>query len=112
MKKFFSLLVLLVVSFMFVGCGPKEKEVVDDVLYPEDRAWTMLEAKHESPIEITMWIPNSATSSMGAAIGELANLYNSYQAVTYPGKNISVVVEYQGTSGALNTKLQACNSCK
>ena len=107
MKKFFSLLVLLVVSFMFVGCGPKEKEVVDDVLYPEDRAWTMLEAKHESPIEITMWIPNSATSSMGAAIGELANLYNSYQAVTYPGKNISVVVEYQGTSGALNTKLQA-----
>lgn len=107
MKKIISLLILLSFGLLFIGCGPKNVEVVDAELYPEGKVWTKLEAKHESPQEITMWIPNSATSSMGAAIEELANLYNNYQAITYPGKNISVVVEFQGTSGALNTKLQA-----
>ncbi len=108
MKKIISLLVLLVCAFAFIGCKEKEPaKEKDNVLYPEDMEWTILEAKHEKPVEIKMWIPNSATSSMGASIGKLAELYNNFQATTYPGKNISVVVEYQGGSNALNTKLQA-----
>ena len=108
MKKVISLFVLFLCVFLLLGCGGKTpKEPKDNVLYPEDVNWEMLEAKHEKPVEITMWIPNSATSSMGMAIGKLAETYNNYQATTYPGRNISVVVEYQGGSNALNTKLQA-----
>ena len=106
MKKLFYLLILCMCSFMLVACGTDKDIITDTELYPE-REWTMLEANHSEPVEITMWIPNSSTSSMGTAIGELATLFNQYQAVTYPGKNITVTVEYQGTSGALNTKLQA-----
>lgn len=107
MKKILSLLSLILCLCMLVACGKeKEKEPIDETMFPE-KDWTMLEAKHEKPVAITMWIPNSATSSMGASIGELANLYNQYQALTYPKKNITVTVEYQGTSGTLNTKLQA-----
>ena len=107
-KKFvYVLMLVLVLLLVFTGCGPKEpEEEVDNDLYPE-KEWTMLSATHENPVAITMWIPNSATSSMGMAVSELANLYNQEQALTYPGKNISVTVEFQGTSGALNTKLQA-----
>ncbi|HBR01776.1 MAG TPA: hypothetical protein DEB10_01790 [Ruminococcaceae bacterium] len=80
---------------------------VDKDLYPSDKRWEILEVKNAEPVNITMWIPNSATSTMGAAIGELADQYNREQADSHPGKNITVTVEYQDTSGALNTKLQA-----
>lgn len=108
MKKLVCVLMLMSVLFLvFVGCNHEEPDVeVDNDLYPE-KEWTMLSAAHENPVSITMWIPNSATSSMGMAISELASLYNQEQALTYPGKNINVTVEFQGTSGALNTKLQA-----
>ena len=32
-----------------------------------DKEWTILNAKHEKEVTITMWIPNSATSTMGTA---------------------------------------------
>lgn len=106
MKKFFCIMIL-VSMFVLIGCGPTEQEgPVDNELFPE-KEWTMLSATHEEPIEITFWIPNSSTSSLGAAVTELTNLYNQEQALTYPGKNIKVIPEFQGTSGALNTKLQA-----
>ena len=81
-------------------------EEVDLDLFP-DQEWAMLSNDHEEAVEITMWIPNSATSSMGMAITELINLFNMEQALTYPGSNISVIVEFQGTSSNLNTKMQA-----
>lgn len=81
--------------------------VGDEELYPTDKTWEILRAKNTEQTNITMWIPNSATSTMGVAIGELAEKYNREQAEKYPGKNITVNVEYQGTSGSLNTKLQA-----
>lgn len=81
-------------------------EEVDLDLFP-DQEWVMLSNDHEDAVEITMWIPNSSTSSMGMTITELVNLFNMEQALTYPGKNISVIVEFQGFSSALNTKLQA-----
>lgn len=80
---------------------------VDGVLYPADKTWELYKAKNTKQVNITIWIPNSATSTMGSSIGELAEKYNSEQAQKYPGKNITVTVEYQGTAGALNTKLQA-----
>ncbi len=80
---------------------------VDNDLYPSDKQWEILEAKNTEAVNITMWIPNSATSTMGVAIGELADQYNREQAEKHPGKNITITVEYQDTSGALNTKLQA-----
>lgn len=78
----------------------------DKVLYP-DKTWETIKAKNTDQVNITMWIPNSATSTMGTAIGELAQRYNAEQSEKFSGKNINVTVEYQGTSGALNTKLQA-----
>ena len=39
-----------------------------------DKEWTILNAKHEKEVTITMWIPNSATSTMGTAIQALADL--------------------------------------
>lgn len=107
MKKLFCLLMVFVAAIALIGCGPEEpEEQVDNELFPE-REWTMLSASHENPVNIKIWIPNSATSSMGAAISALVDLYNQEQALTYPGKNITVTAEFQGTSGALNTKLQA-----
>lgn len=85
----------------------EQQESRDKALYPSDKTWDMLKASNSEAVNITMWIPNSATSTMGVAIGELAEQYNREQAEKYPGKNITVTVEYQGTSGALNTKLQA-----
>ena len=32
-----------------------------------DREWSILNAKHDREVTITMWIPNSATSTMGTA---------------------------------------------
>ena len=72
-----------------------------------DKEWTILNAKHEKEVTITMWIPNSATSTMGTAIQALADRFNAEQLEKYPGKNITVVVEFQNKSGTLNEKLQA-----
>ena len=72
-----------------------------------DKEWTILNAKHEKEVTITMWIPNSATSTMGTAIQALADKFNAEQKEKYPGKNISVVIEFQDKSGTLNEKLQA-----
>ena len=72
-----------------------------------DKDWDILEAKHTKEVTITMWIPNSATSTMGVGIQALADKFNAEQKVKYPGKNISVVIEYQNKSGTLNEKLQA-----
>ena len=72
-----------------------------------NKDWKILQAKHEKEVTITMWIPNSATSTMGVAIQALADKFNAEQKVKYPGKNITVVIEYQNKSGTLNEKLQA-----
>lgn len=72
-----------------------------------DEDWTILTAKHEKPVNITMWVPNSETSSMGVGIQTLADAFNAEQEQKYPGKNITVTVEYQGKSSTLNEKLQA-----
>ena len=72
-----------------------------------DREWSILNAKHDREVTITMWIPNSATSTMGTAIQALADRFNAEQLEKYPGKNITVVVEFQNKSGTLNEKLQA-----
>ena len=60
-----------------------------------DQEWTILNAKHDKEVTITMWIPNSATSTMGTAIQALADKFNAEQKEKYPGKNISVVIEFQ-----------------
>ena len=67
-----------------------------------DREWSILNAKHDREVTITMWIPNSATSTMGTAIQALADRFNAEQLEKYPGKNITVVVEFQNKSGTLN----------
>ena len=67
-----------------------------------DQEWTILNAKHDKEVTITMWIPNSATSTMGTAIQALADKFNAEQKEKYPGKNISVVIEFQDKSSTLN----------
>lgn len=106
-KKVLYMLVLLpLLLFSLIGCGPVDEEIHDNIMYP-DKEWEMIDSSNTKPVEIKIWIPNSATSSMGESITNLVNLYNQEQALKYPGKNITVVAEFQGTSGALNTKLQA-----
>lgn len=136
LRKTITLLMVLAMLFALVACGSRDETsaektgndpsntvqeeksteektengvsgLVDKELYPADKAWEILKAKNTEQVNITIWIPNSATSTMGVAIGELASAYNSEQDKKYSGKNITVNVEYQGTSGALNTKLQA-----
>ena len=85
--------------------GTEATDVNQD-LYP-DQDWDILTAKYEAPVGITMWIPNSATSSMGAGIQALADAFNAQQAEEHPGKNITVTVEFQDKSSTLNEKLQA-----
>lgn len=72
-----------------------------------DKNWDILQADHNKAVTITMWIPNSATSTMGVGIQTLADKFNAEQEAKYPGKNITVVVEYQNKSGTLNEKMQA-----
>ena len=85
--------------------GTEATDVNQD-LYP-DQDWDILTAKYETPVGITMWIPNSATSSMGVGIQALADAFNAQQAEEHPGKNITVTVEFQDKSSTLNEKLQA-----
>lgn len=106
LKKILAILLVVVLVFSMTACGGPKK-VVDTEMYPTDVKWEMLSSKQEKPVTITMWIPNSATSTMGVGIQELADEFNKEQQEKFPNKNITVVVEFQGTSGALNTKLQA-----
>lgn len=85
-----------------IPAGPEEV----NALYP-DREWEILTAKYEAPVNITMWIPNSATSSMGTGIQTLVDTFNAEQEQEHPGKNITVTVEFQDKSSTLNEKLQA-----
>ena len=106
-KKLLYMLILLPLFLVaLLGCEPVDEEIYDNIMYP-DKEWTMIDSTVSKPVEIKFWIPNSATSSMGEAVTSLANLYNQEQSLKFPGKNITVVPEFQGTSGALNTKLQA-----
>lgn len=47
-------------------------------MYP-DQAWEQLTAQYEAPVAITLWVPNSATSTMGAGIQMLADEFNAQQ---------------------------------
>lgn len=105
-KKLTAILLVCGLALVLAACG-EPKIPVDTEMYPEDANWEILTAKHEGVVEITMWIPNSATSTMGTGIQALADAFNAEQAQKYPGKNIVVTVEYQGKSGTLNEKLQA-----
>lgn len=133
-NKILAMLLALALVTSMVACAPKEPNVkqpetslpgtesqsitepaqMDDQL-PDglnkdiytDMKWDMLEAKHEKKVEITMWVPNSATSSMGTAIQALVDAFNAEQEQKYQGKNIVVTVEYQDKSSTLNEKLQA-----
>lgn len=113
MKKFTSviaLLLLLTMLFALTACDlnrfDEDDKVVDAEIYP-DQEWSIMTAKHEKAVNITMWIPNSATSTMGEGITSLVNKFNAEQKEKYGDKNITVTLEFQGTNGALNTKLQA-----
>ena len=113
MKKFTSviaLLLLLTMLFALTACDlnrfDEDDNVVDAEIYP-DQEWSIMTAKHEKAVNITMWIPNSATSTMGEGITSLVNKFNAEQKEKYGDKNITVTLEFQGTNGALNTKLQA-----
>ena len=83
-----------------------EGEKDENGMYP-DQAWEQLTAQYEAPVAITLWVPNSATSTMGAGIQMLADEFNAQQEKEHPGKNITVTVEYQDKSRTLNEKLQA-----
>lgn len=114
MKVFRKIVMLSLVALLFVftaacdlGRHQGGDETVDGEFYPDDKEWNILEAKHDAQVDITMWIPNSATSTMGTSIQALADAFNAEQVQKHGNKNIKVTVEFQGTSGALNTKLQA-----
>ena len=119
---FLAMLLLLSMTACLQSAGPVTEESTPTESEPDkpedpyaglnkeiyvDKEWNILQAKHEKEVTITMWIPNSATSTMGVAIQTLADKFNAEQKVTYPGKNITVVIEYQNKSGTLNEKLQA-----
>ena len=109
-RKFSSMLFAATLAFMIFGlcsCSQGPSKIVDGELYPEGKNWEMITSKPSEPVNITMWIPNSATSTMGVGIQTLADLFNQEQATNNPGKNITVTVEYQGKSSTLNEKLQA-----
>lgn len=127
-NRLIALVLALVMLLSFAACASAEpdptdppgtsgKDSTEDTLPPlpeglnkdiyVDKDWSILTAKHDKPVNITMWIPNSETSSMGVGIQALADAFNAEQAQKYPGKNITVTVEYQGKSSTLNEKLQA-----
>ena len=108
-RKFGAMLLAAMAAVMVFGScsAPGPSEIVDGELYPEGKNWEMITSKPAEPVNITMWIPNSATSTMGVGIQTLADLFNQEQATNNPGKNITVTVEYQGKSSTLNEKLQA-----
>lgn len=114
MKKLIALFLALASILSMAACSwldwepeqPDPNAGLNQEIYV-DKDWDILEAKHEKEVTITMWIPNSATSTMGQAIQTLADKFNAEQKEKYPGKNITVVVEYQGKSATLNEKLQA-----
>ncbi|MEG0379631.1 MAG: hypothetical protein RR614_14235, partial [Eubacterium sp.] len=89
------------------GSTPEAVEGVGADMYPTDKKWDIRTAKYEKAVGITMWIPNSATSSMGKGIQSLADTFNAEQKKNHPDKNITVTVEFQDKSSALNEKLQA-----
>lgn len=119
-NRFASLTLALLISVSLAACGSVPTsgsasippvpssggESEANTLYP-DRQWEIYSAKHDAPVNITMWVPNSATSTMGAGIQSLADAFNAEQEQKYPGKNIKVTVEYQDKSSTLNEKLQA-----
>lgn len=102
MKKLTSLLLILMMLLPAAALG----EEWNPAIYV-DKSWDILTAAHEEPVEITIWIPNTATSTMGTGIQALADKFNEEQQAQFPGKNITVIVEYQNKSGTLNEKLQA-----
>ena len=102
MKKLTSLLLILMLLLPAAALG----EEWNPAIYV-DKSWDILTAAHEEPVEITIWIPNTATSTMGTGIQALADKFNEEQQAQFPGKNITVIVEYQNKSGTLNEKLQA-----
>ena len=127
MKKLIALLLAVVMILSMVACNPDTPSTptepndttpstpdnpndpyagLNKEIYV-DKDWNILQAKHDKEVTITMWIPNSATSTMGVAIQALADKFNAEQKVKYPGKNITVVIEFQNKSGTLNEKLQA-----
>lgn len=129
MKKLIALFLILALALSMAACGTTKQNSTetpsdstagretepDKKPLPEglnkdiytDENWDILQAAHDAPVSITMWIPNTATSTMGVGIQALADKFNAEQAEKYPGKNITVTVEYQNKSGALNQKLQA-----
>jgi sn-glycerol 3-phosphate transport system substrate-binding protein len=107
MKKLITLLLTVaMVLSMVVSALAGPYAGLNEEIYV-DKAWDILEAKHDKEVSITMWIPNSATSTMGVGIQELADKFNAEQKEKYPGKNIAVIIEYQNKSSTLNEKLQA-----
>jgi ABC-type glycerol-3-phosphate transport system substrate-binding protein len=114
MKKLITFLLTVVMTLSIVTCAanpgsggtPDDDAGLNKEIYV-DKKWDILEAKHDKEVTITMWIPNSATSTMGVAIQALADKFNAEQTAEYPGKNIAVIVEYQNKSSTLNEKLQA-----
>ena len=62
-----------------------EGEKDENGMYP-DQAWEQLTAQYEAPVAITLWVPNSATSTMGAGIQMLADEFNAQQEKEHPGK--------------------------
>ncbi len=94
-KRLITVLLAVVMVLSLVACGTGEvKDPVDGELYPEGKTWDSLTAKYDKAVEITMWIPNSATSTMGKAIQALADKFNAEQESAHPGKNIKVVIEF------------------
>ena len=53
-----------------------EGEKDENGMYP-DQAWEQLTAQYEAPVAITLWVPNSATSTMGAGIQMLADEFKT-----------------------------------
>lgn len=115
MKKLIALLLAVVMILSMVACNPDTPSTptepsdttpstpdnpndpyagLNKEIYV-DKDWNILQAKHDKEVTITMWIPNSATSTMGVAIQALADKFNAEQKVKYPGKNITVVIEFQ-----------------
>ena len=79
MKKLVTLLLTVaMVLSMVVSALAGPYAGLNEEIYV-DKAWDILEAKHDKEVSITMWIPNSATSTMGVGIQELADKSNAEQ---------------------------------
>lgn len=108
MKRYFLLLLVLVLGFFLVSCDGEEEIEGNGEIFV-DKEWDIYPTEHTltQPVEIDFWSANSAVDIHGITQADLVERFNQYQRETYPDSYIKVKISFQGGYVNQNTKLQA-----